>query len=160
MKNIASLWLLTCAWLIPAAPSAGASAAEHGSFTMDDFSSVEKIDVHVHINSADSALIDQAGLDRFRLLTINVDYPDFPPLAEQSRIARALIASHPAEVAYAASFSMRGWDDPDWPQRVTQELDAAFKAGAVAVKVWKNIGMEFRDAHGRLVLIDDPQFDP
>ena len=27
------------------------------------------------------------------LLTINVDYPDFPPLADQSRIAQALVAS-------------------------------------------------------------------
>jgi hypothetical protein len=93
------------------------------------------------------------------LLTINVDYPDFPPLAEQLQIAEAHAAQNPAIVAFAASFSMRGWDDPGWQQRVIHELDAAFAAGAVAVKVWKNIGMDFRDANGRLVMIDDPRFD-
>ena len=32
--------------------------------------------------------------------------------------------------------------------------------GAVAVKVWKDIGMQQRDADGRAVMIDDPRFDP
>ena len=134
--------------------------AAPGSFTVADFAALDKVDVHVHINSPDSALIDQAAADHFRLLTINVDYPDFPPLTDQSRIAQALVASHPGTLAYAASFSMRGWDDPNWPQQAIAQLDAAFAAGAVAVKVWKNIGMEFRDSRGRLVMIDDPKFDP
>jgi predicted TIM-barrel fold metal-dependent hydrolase len=30
----------------------------------------------------------------------------------------------------------------------------------VAVKVWKNIGMEFRDKDSVLIMIDDPKFDP
>jgi hypothetical protein len=91
---------------------AAACAAVAHSFTRNDFASVEKVDVHVHINSPDSALIDQAAADHFRLLTINVDYPDFPPIAEQARIARELAAAHPAMLAYAATFSMRGWDEP------------------------------------------------
>ncbi len=130
------------------------------SYTVADFASVEKVDIHVHINSTDSALIDQAAVDHFRLLTINVDYPDFPPLADQRRIAQAQVASHPALVAYAATFSMSGWDAPGWQQQAIQGLDADFAAGAVAVKVWKNIGMSVRDAQGRLVMIDDPKFDP
>jgi hypothetical protein len=140
------------------APAWGFTADGH--FTMADFASVEKVDIHVHINSSDTALIDQAAADHFRLLTINVDYPDFPPLAEQRRVAHALVAAHPERVAYAAAFSMQGWDEPGWQQRVIQELDSEFAQGAVAVKVWKNIGMEFRDAKGRLVMIDDPKFDP
>jgi Amidohydrolase len=126
---------------------------------MADFASVDKVDIHVHINTSDTALIDQAAADHFRLLTINVDYPDFPPLADQQRIAEALVASHPERVAFAAAFSMQGWDEPGWQQGVIQRLDSAFAQGAVAVKVWKNIGMEFRDAKGHLVMIDDPKFD-
>jgi hypothetical protein len=151
-----AIGLLACA-LALLAPAFKAAAA---SYSIDDFKGLDKIDVHVHINSADNALIDQARADGFRLLTINVDYPDFPPLAEQLQIAEAHAAENPATVAFAASFSMRGWDDPGWQQRVIHELDAAFTAGAVAVKVWKNIGMDFRDANGRLVMIDDPRFDP
>src|SRR5450631_1288445 len=116
---------MRCAWAcglsILAAAHAGTAGVAPHAFTLDDFTSVEKVDVHVHINSSDSALIDQAGLDHFRLLTINVDYPDFPPLAEQQRIAQALAANRPALVAYAASFPMRGWDEPDWQQSVIQQ---------------------------------------
>jgi predicted TIM-barrel fold metal-dependent hydrolase len=39
-------------------------------------------------------------------------------------------------------------------------LDQAAARGAVAVKVWKNIGMALRDAKGELVMLDDPGFDP
>src|SRR3984885_2102713 len=138
--------------------SAWGSAGD-GSFTMADFASVDKVDIHVHINTTDTALIDQAAADHFRLLTINVDYPDFPALAEQRRVGHALVAAHPERLAYAAAFSMQGWDEPDWQQKVIQLLDSEFAHGAVAVKVWKNIGMSFRDAKGKLVMIDDPKFD-
>ena len=151
---------LVCTWSILATAPVDAAGVGQNRFTLEDFASVEKTDVHVHINSSESALIDQADLDRFRLLTINVDYPDFPPLAEQLKIAQVHAANHPALVAFAASFSMLGWDEPDWQRHVIEQLAAAFAAGAVAVKVWKNIGMEFRDANGRLVMIDDPKFDP
>jgi hypothetical protein len=156
VKTVPLCFFLVCGSLM-LAPARGAAPR---SLTDDDFASMDKIDIHVHINSSDSALIDQAAADHFRLLTINVDYPDYPPIAEQSQIAQTLVASHPGMLAYAATFSMRGWDEADWQQRVIRELDAAFSAGAVGVKVWKNIGMEFRDASGRLVMIDDPKFDP
>ena len=150
-------WVLGCS-CAGFASAWGSTGTE--SFTMADFATVEKVDVHVHINSTDTALIDQAAADHFRLLDINVDYPDFPPLAEQRRVAHALVAAHPERVAFAAAFSMQGWDEPGWQQHVIQELDSEFAQGAVAVKVWKNIGMEFRDAKGKLVMIDDPKFDP
>lgn len=128
-------------------------------FTMADFARVEKIDAHVHVNSADPAFIDQAGADNFKLLTVNVDYPDFPPIDDQQNCALIHKQNHPDAIAIAATFSMTGWDDPDWQARVIKHLDDSFSKGAVAVKVWKNIGMEFRPNDGKLVMIDDPKFD-
>jgi len=61
-----------------------------GSFNMADFKQVGKIDAHVHVNSTNPAYIDQARTDNFKLLTINTDYADFPPIAEQLRIALEL----------------------------------------------------------------------
>jgi hypothetical protein len=162
MRNtgiIGNLILRACVVCGGLALAAGCSTAPR-SLTAEDFAKLDKIDVHVHINTTGSELIEQAQADHFRLLTINVDYPDFRPLAEQARVARELVARYPQVLAYAAAFSMKGWDQPDWQQQVIGELDAAFAAGAVAVKVWKNIGMSFRDANGRLVMIDDPKFDP
>ena len=121
MKSLALLRCLACAGLAIAA--AGCSAPR--TFAADDFASADKIDVHVHINTPGSALIDQAEADHFRLLTINVDYPDFPPIAEQARIAQELVASHPSVLAYAATFSVSGWDEPDWQARVIRDLEDA-----------------------------------
>ena len=138
----------------------GSVASAADSFTVEDFAKVDKIDVHVHLNSRDSALADEAAQSRFRLITINVDYPDFPPLADQRAMALAQVKSHPERVVFAASFSTKGWDEPGWQQRAMRDVDSAFAAGAVAVKVWKNIGMSLRDAQGRLVMVDDAKLDP
>ena len=148
--------LILCA----VAAMAAGCAALPTNYARADFGAEPKIDVHVHINSADPALIEQARSDGFRLLTINVDYPDFPPLAQQLTLARAQAKNHPDLVAFAATFSMAGWDQPGWQSQVLKDVDEAFANGAVAIKVWKNIGMEFRDQAGKLVMIDDPRFDP
>jgi len=131
-----------------------------GHYTMADFSRVEKIDAHVHMNSEDRAFLEQAQSDNFKLLTINVDYPDFPPFDEQQQIAVRFLEDYPSDVAYASTFGMSGWDNPDWDQKVIAHIDSTIAEGAIAVKVWKNIGMDFRDQAGKLVMIDNPRFDP
>jgi predicted TIM-barrel fold metal-dependent hydrolase len=129
-------------------------------YTMEDFTKIKKIDSHVHYNSDDTTLIDQAKSDNFRLLTINTDYPDFPPIQKQQEIAASLLRSSPDIIAYASTFYMKGWDDPQWLENTIKHLDSTFNDGAIAVKVWKNIGMDFRDKNGKIVMIDDPKFDP
>lgn len=55
---------------------------------------------------------------------------------------------------------MQGWDEPDWQEKTTAHLKNAFEKGAIGVKVWKNIGMEFKDKNDNFVMIDDSKFDP
>ncbi|MGH1558112.1 hypothetical protein ACRAWD_10565 [Caulobacter segnis] len=55
---------------------------------------------------------------------------------------------------------MKGFGDADWARKTTAALDAEFQQGALAVKVWKNIGMVERDAASQLIFIDDKGFDP
>ncbi len=126
---------------------------------MSDFTLLQKIDIHVHVNSINTAFLEQARVDNFKLLTINVAYPGFPPLEEQQEIAVALMKTFPELITYASTFPMTGWDEPDWAERTIYDLDKTFTKGAIAVKVWKNIGMEFRDKNYKLVMIDDPGFD-
>ena len=97
--------------------------------------------------------------DAFRVLTINVNYRDFPPIAVQQRDAAALARAHPDRIAFAATFDAAGSDKPGWLAEVERGLDAAFAEGAVAVKFWKDIGMQQRDPDGRAVMIDDARFD-
>lgn len=129
-------------------------------YAMDDFARVRKFDAHVHANSTDRALLEQATADGFGLLSINVDYPAFPPLADQHAAALALARVDPERFHWAATFTMQGHDAPGWIERIGGELEQAVAQGAKAVKVWKNIGMVERDADGRLLRIDDPALVP
>jgi predicted TIM-barrel fold metal-dependent hydrolase len=144
----------------PALAAAGAPAPVAASYTMADFEKVPKIDAHLHLHGNDqAAFLRLARRDNFRALTINVDYPDFPPLEQQRRVAHELARAEPQRVAWVASFAAAGFERPGWLDATLAQLDSAFADGAVGVKVWKNIGMELRDARGRLVMIDDARFD-
>lgn len=120
---------------------------------------MEKIDTHIHINSAGLAFLEQAQADDFKILSINVDYSEFPSIKEQGEISIGHLQAYPDHFAYASTFEMKGWDEPDWQGRVINQLDETFVNGAVAVKVWKNIGMDIRDKSGKFVMIDNHGFD-
>ena len=50
--------------------------------------------------------------------------------------------------------------DPGFSQAAIAQLDRDFSQGAVAVKIWKNIGEQVKDAKGNYTLPDDPAFEP
>ena len=123
---------------------------------MADFTRVPKFDAHVHLNVEDPSLVQLALEDGFALMTINVDAPEFPPIAEQRAIAIAMAEAYPTAVHWSTSFSMNGFGQPEWAGRVTADLAAATADGARAMKFWKDIGMSAEDADGRLVMLDHP----
>lgn len=149
----APLALLACA-----PPSARAAPA--ATYSVADFPRVRKFDAHVHINVKDLAFLDQAVADNFELLSINVDYPAFPSIAVQADAAHHFIKLDPKRFHYAATFPMKGFGTDGWAQKTNAYLDSEFQQGALAVKVWKNVGMVERDAKGQLIFIDDKGFDP
>ena len=143
---------LACAFARAAAPEA--------RYTVADFDKVDKIDTHVHLHNPEATFIEAARRDRFKVLTINVDYPDFPPIDEQLRVAVALHTVFPTTVAFAGTFAVADFESPGWAERTERRIDAAMAAGAVGIKVWKNVGMQLRDSTGKLVMLDDPRLKP
>jgi len=137
-----------------------ASACAAPNYTVADFAKVKKFDSHVHVNVTDPAFVNQAKADGFELLSINVDYPEFPALSEQAAVAHHFHAADPAHFHYATAFSMKGFTEAGWAEKTNAWLDSEFKQGAVAVKIWKNVGLIERDEKGQLIFIDDPRFDP
>jgi predicted TIM-barrel fold metal-dependent hydrolase len=148
------------AGLLVAFVLSAATRADPDHYADSDFDRVAKIDTHVHLYGEVPVFLARAKADGFRLLTISVNYADFPPLAEQLRSAVALRKAYPSEVAFAATFDANGSDRPEWAARTLTQLDEALAQGAVAVKVWKDIGMQLRDPDGHVVMIDDERFAP
>jgi predicted TIM-barrel fold metal-dependent hydrolase len=133
--------------------------AADSAYTAADFRRVRKFDAHVHANTDDHRFLDVAAKDGFELLSINVDYPDFPDLDQQARVAHTLRAADPQHFHFATTFSMKGFGGADWTPDTVRHIDAEVAQGAVGVKVWKNIGMVERDARGQLIMLDDRRFD-
>ena len=178
MKRCTNLWRLPAILLLVffqncAQPNKPATLATGGAdaasatqtaatayYTPDDFTKVEKFDTHVHINTTDASLIEQAAQDNFRLLTINVDAPHYPAIVEQQELSTGHVKAFPARVAYATTISVKDFNSPGWQNKTIAYLKYSFARGAVAVKFWKNIGMELKDPNGKFVMIDNPKFDP
>lgn len=129
-------------------------------YSEDDFADVEKFDSHNHFNYFDTAFINQAEADNFRLLNITDDRPFGLPMEDQQKIAVQILEDYSSRVAYATTFSVKDWNKEEWPQETLSDLKKSFSQGAIAVKVWKNIGMDLKDENGKFVMISHPKFDP
>lgn len=122
-----------------------------------DFLAMQKIDAHVHIRYSGSEFLEQAAKDNFKVIAILTDHYD---IAWQQDFIDQQKNIHPEQFDYLTTFTMQGWDEPDWQEKTTAHLKNAFEKGAIGVKVWKNIGMEFKDKNDNFVMIDDSKFDP
>ena len=145
---------------LPEAPATAKTGHGTATYREADFVRVPKFDAHFHANRNNPAALAIARRDRFQVLSINVDYPDFPALPRQAAITERYHRQDPAHVQFATAFSMEGFGSPEWPARTIAAIDRAVAKGAVAVKVWKNIGMVAKDTDGKRVFLDDPRFDP
>lgn len=118
------------------------------------------IDAHIHYGDDDPALL--ALLDELDLMLLNICVADDAHGAwrTQADTYRDLADRYPARFAWCTSFDLPRLDDLDYANHVIHQLDADFDAGAVACKVWKNIGMEARTLAGDFMMVDDPLFAP
>ncbi len=129
-------------------------------FSVDDFTKIEKIDIHFHLHTENGDFVALGRRDRFNFLNIATQTGGADVMELKHRTVFWQYEANPDRVAPVCSFPMEGWDEEDWQARTIRLLDDHFRRGAVAVKVWKNIGMVFRDRSGKLVMIDDPKLDP
>jgi hypothetical protein len=134
------------------------SGCRNNYYSASDFGKILKIDSHVHINSSDGVFEDQALKDNFVLITLNVDHSDSIAIRKQFDFAVSSSKSHPGKVFYAPTFlfDTSGWGTSAWSSRVIKQLDSDISQGAIAVKIWKNIGMTVRDKNGKFIMVDDP----
>ena len=129
-------------------------------YTIEDYSRIKKVDTHIHTSADNGAFEELAKRDNFQLVNIVVDTKDPQFVLDQYASRTRLKTEYPDVYEFITSFSVETWDDEDFVEKTIAWLDEGFEAGAVGVKVWKNIGMEFRDKNGELIFVDDPKLDP
>jgi hypothetical protein len=119
-----------------------------------------KIDIHTHISS--DALYLREIMDQWNLkmFTICNEGLKSDRLYAQRKAAREISKKFPQYFAWCTTFDLNGINDPGWSDRVIEKLKDDFDQGALAVKVWKEIGMQLKDSESNFIQIDNPLFDP
>jgi predicted TIM-barrel fold metal-dependent hydrolase len=136
------------------------SCSHEEYYTVEDFHSVKKIDTHTHPNTRSTAFAEQAKADNFIILAVNVDAPHYPALEEQQRLALMQKEAAPDNVYFLNTISLTDWDNHEWAQKEIARIRDGFGKGALGIKLWKNIGMVYKDSAGSFIMVDDPRFDP
>lgn len=130
------------------------------NYSMDDFASVQKIDIHAHIHTDDLDFVSLSKRDAFRFVNMAVWSGAAAENLEKHRTMWIQYEAMPDRTAPVCSFPIENWDDENWEKITIEYLQEQFDRGAVGVKIWKNIGMVLRDASGKLVMVDDPKLQP
>jgi hypothetical protein len=118
------------------------------------------IDAHMHYADDDPEFLHL--LEEFDLKFLNICFVHGPQdnWRAQAELYRTMTQAHGDRFAWCTSFPLPDLTDPTWADRAIVGLDQDFADGALACKVWKNIGMELLKPDGAYLLPDDPLFDP
>ena len=149
-----------------ASPAANAAKTASGNLSgqeLQQFTALNPIDAHTHVFQTDAVF--NAMLKRLNLHVVDVLVVD-----DQSKKDNDLTALSDAAWKFAKSSDGRGIvcttfdpykvNEPGFAQASNKWLNKEFAQGAIAVKIWKNIGMEIKDAKGNYILPDNPVFAP
>src|SRR5437660_1827741 len=122
---------------------------------------LEPIDTHTHVAKGDPsfyAMLHRLHMHILDILLVDDQEAYRKDLNTERRDADAVLQPDHGHAALWTSFDPFRCSDRDFAASAIRGIDEDFAKGAVAVKIWKNIGMELKDKNGRYVLADDPAF--
>ena len=116
------------------------------------------IDAHAHV--ADSIALT-ALLDELDMKVLSICVAEDPiTWREDAERYKAAAQRTPRRYAWCTTFDSPDFGDRDYADKVIARMKEDFTEGAIAVKIWKHIGMEFKDPDGNFLQMDHPIFDP
>lgn len=145
------------------AESPGAAAGGFSTAELRNFTALQPIDAHAHVLRVDpglNALLDRLNLHLLDILLVDDKNPDMSNLQTEKAAAEAFIRSANGRAALCTTFDPYNIGRPKFAANAIRDLNDDFAHGAVAVKVYKNLGMEIRNAKGNSVLPDNPALSP
>ena len=138
-----------------------------GPFTdleLRQFVALDPIDTHTHIyhpSSLFNQMIERLNLHLIDILVIdNHGSKVFASLPDERAAALSVVNQNKRRMKLCTSFDPYKFNNPDFASNAVLEANKDFANGAVAVKIWKNVGMQLKDPKGNYVLPDNPIFEP
>ena len=127
-------------------------------YSFNNFKTVKKTDIHLHINTTDERYMKLAEKYNFRVLSPNVD--SRIPVDEQLETSSGIKKSWPDKFTFFGTFSVDDFGKEDFAEKTIAQINKCIAQGATGIKIWKNIGMVLKDPRDRYVMVDDPAFEP
>jgi hypothetical protein len=127
------------------------------------FSALAPIDAHIQLyqdNPAFGDLMQRLNLRALNICVIDDRDPFYKGLEPQRGDALKVRQSTGGRAVLCTTFSPYDFEEPGFAERAIRQLDADFAAGAIAVKIYKVMGMEMKSKAGKYVMPDDPAFEP
>ena len=147
---------------VEAARGAGGPASDEDAM-LQAFAAVGPIDAHAHVYKNDpalAALMDQLKLRMLNVCVIDDRDPYGKGIEPQRSDVLKVARTTRGRAVFCTTFSPYDFETPGFAERTNRQLDQDFAAGAVAVKIYKVMGMEMRSKAGKWIMADDPAFEP
>jgi predicted TIM-barrel fold metal-dependent hydrolase len=160
---LALLSALVGSGMLTSATSKGDASETFSPADLHAFTSLEPIDAHAHVFTIDPAFDEFLQTLHLHLLDIvvaNKDDVTFPDLASKLAAAKAFVKDSRGRAVLCTTFDPFNFSNATFADDAVRQLNHDFGEGAVAMKIWKNVGMELKDQSGRFVMADDPRFAP
>jgi predicted TIM-barrel fold metal-dependent hydrolase len=130
---------------------------------LKQFAALDPVDTHTHVFKNDPAF--HAMVNRLHLHLVDIcvftdKEPAFPTLQAQIDSVLAVARASNGHVSFCTTFDPFKFRSPNFVADSVKQLDRDSRNGAIAVKIWKNIGMELQTPDGKFVMPDDPVFAP
>ena len=165
LLTAAALAIAAIAVRAQAPPSSKAKIVK-GPFTdveLKQFVALNPIDTHTHIYQPApnfNAMMDRLNLHIVDILVMDNHGKNVTTLAQQRDNALTVISQNKQRMVLCTTFDPYRFNEAGFADHAVEEMNQDFANGAIAVKIWKNVGMQLKDTDGKYVLPDDPKFDP
>lgn len=118
------------------------------------------IDVHFHLTGAAEPIQVAVTMDKLNLQTV-VNLGDGKLFGERLKQYYAKwVKPFPTRFAVMANLDASTINDADFTLKAIARLKEDVRAGAIGLKIFKDLGLVWRDSDNRLIPPDDPRFDP
>ena len=140
------------------------SQAVNGPFSAPElqrFRALSPIDVHAHVFAPVpfTSMLHKLNLHILDILVVD-DMAGHDDLNKQRSEALSVVQASGGYAVLCTTFDPYSFNRPGYAQNVIRGLNDDFAKGAIAVKLWKNVGMEIKDPNGHYLMADNPVFEP
>ncbi len=174
LKKLFVLLLAACAAMTAAIPmhsigflplqaaTPAANQSDDQPALLEAFAALQPIDTHVHAFKTDPQFSDL--MTHLHLNVLDICVPDthgiYGQLDAEIARAKAFIQANQSHARLCVTFDPFAFNRKDFARKTVEQLRQEFNQGAIAVKIWKNIGMELKTPDGKYVMPDDPGLEP